>query len=105
MRTLAFELTMPRNNSANGRWSGDSKRHIRIVRVGATCTLKDVGSFYYDFGDGWGANVSVTEVHGQEIRKLRKVSDGFCGYDWMIDEIRFEGRIKTLEERTTKCKK
>ena len=37
---------------------------------------------------------------GATARKLRKASAGFCGYDCMVDEIRFHGRIKTLAERT-----
>jgi len=56
-------------------------------------------AFYYNFGDGWGASVSVREVDSKEARKLRKESAGFCGYDWMVDEIRYHGRILSLSER------
>ena len=45
---------------------------------------------------------SVRQVDRMTANKLRKESDGFCGYDWMIEEIRSEGRIKTLDERKHK---
>jgi hypothetical protein len=94
---LAFELSMPRVNSWNGRWSGEERRHVRVLRAGARCLAKP-GRYRYDFGDGWVASVEVREVDGKESRKLRRLSDGFCGYDWMIEEIRSYGRIKTLAE-------
>jgi hypothetical protein len=96
---LAFELSMPGVNSWNGRWSGEQKPHVKVLNVGAKCLAKP-GRYGYDFGDGWRASVTVREVDGKTARKLRRESAGFCGYDWMCDEIRFDGRIKTLAERT-----
>ena len=92
---LSFELRMP---GAPCNWTGDRKNYVRVVKVGAGCVAKP-GYYDYDFGDGWRAAVVVREVDGQTARKLRKESDGFFGYDWMIDEIRFNGRIRTLLER------
>jgi hypothetical protein len=40
-----------------------------------------------DFGDGWGANVRMEAINSLEARMRRKVSSGFCGYEWMIDSI------------------
>jgi len=106
---LAFTLTMPRNNSANGRWSGEGRLYMKVLALGnAKKTVAKhspiIGkSFSYDFGDGWVASVSVREVKATEIKKLRKSSAGFCGYDWMIDEILQHGRILTLRERQDKC--
>lgn len=49
-------------------------------------------SFYYNFGDGWGANV--------ECKKSRRTkTNGFRGYDWMVDEILEHGRILKLRSR------
>jgi len=96
---LAFELSMPGVNSWNGRWTGEARPHVKVLSVGAKCLAKP-GRYEYDFGDGWRAAVTVRTVDGATARKLRKASDGFCGYDWMVDEIRFHGRIKTLAERT-----
>jgi hypothetical protein len=102
---LAFTLSMPNNNSWNGKWSGASKLYVIVRGVGTSKRVLEkhrplVGkAFYYNFGDGWGASVSVREVVGKEVTALRKRSAGFCGYDWMIDEILLHGRILTLKER------
>ena len=61
-----------------------------------------LGYYSYDFGDGWRAGVTVREITSTAARKLRKQSRGFCGYNWMVDEITTHGRIKTLAERTTR---
>lgn len=53
------------------------------------------GSFYYDFGDGWGMRIYVREVDSKEAAIIRRRSRGFCGYDWAIDSI-----IKNLEIKT-----
>lgn len=102
---LAFTLSMPRNNAWNGRWSGEEKLYVKIVDIGrAKKTITKYASlsgksFSYDFGDGWRASVSVRFIDGKESRKLKNESAGFCGYDWMIDEIRQYGHIRTLNER------
>ena len=95
---IAFELSMPRNNSWNGKWSGAERRYVKVFNVGTTAKAKAKYSalcrrFSYDFGDGWCAAVDVREVDAAEARKLRSVSAGFCGYDWMIESIRYEGDI------------
>lgn len=94
---LSFELTMPNNNSWNGKWSGEGSlyavvKNIRSKKV--VQKLLDGGSWYYNFGDGWGANVSVTEVNAQTAKKIRKASKGFCGYNWMIDSIMYHDEIR-----------
>lgn len=91
--TLMFQLSMPNNNSWNGRWSGAGK----FYAIFKTFSGKNGGaraqellnhrSFYYNFGDGWGASVAVTQV------QRRQQSDGFCGYDWMVDSILAHGKI------------
>ena len=102
---LAFTLTMPNNNSWNGKWTGADRLYVKVIDFG---TAKKplakyapiIGkAFYYNFGDGWGASVSVREVDSKEARELKKKAAGFCGYDWMVDEIRYHGRILTLAER------
>ena len=95
---MMFELSMPGVNSWNGRWSRAAKRHVKVLHVGKGSLAKP-GLYGYDFGDGWRASVTVREVDGKTARKLRRESDGFCGYDWMCAEILFHGRILTLAER------
>jgi hypothetical protein len=105
---LCFELTMPSRNSWNGRWSGENKRFIKIVNLGRTqkaaaklAKILNDGPYRYSFGDGWVARVSVEAVDAVMARKLRKLSSGFCGYDWMVDSILDHGDIRTRETANT----
>jgi hypothetical protein len=98
---LAFKLSMPSNNSWNGKWSGDGQvyaqtRTVRKVPLPLASALagREEARFSYAFGDGWVAAVAVTKVSGREATKLRRETRGFCGYDWMIDSIIAHGRIQ-----------
>ncbi len=98
---LSFELSMPQNNSWNGKWSGEESLHAKVVNLGKTKKAEalgqriiDEGGYYYNFGDGWGASISVREVDAKEGGKIRRKTKGFCGYDWMIDSIRCHGKIQ-----------
>lgn len=97
---LAFILTMPNRSSWNGRWSGDAKCYAIVRGVGRSKAAQEKAaklaaekSFYYNFGDGWGASVAVREVDNNEARQLRRQSLGFCGYDWMVNSILANGKI------------
>lgn len=58
--------------------------------------VKDGACHYYNFGDGWGAGVSVKIVDGVKGKNAAiKGSKGFCGYEWMIDSILERGKITT----------
>jgi len=103
---LSFTLSMPNNNSWNGKWTGEGNPYIIVHNFGHTKKgetkakeILDNGSYYYNFGDGWGASVVVKQVDFKEAKRLNRISKGFCGYDWMVDEIISIGRIKTLQER------
>jgi len=100
---LSFQLTMPNNNAWDGKWSGEGKFYYEFRNIPKSKIAElDGKNFYYNFGDGWGANVRVEKIDSQEKRKLQKKSAGFCGYNWMIDEILNYGRILILEERKIK---
>ncbi len=95
---------MPNVGSWNGKWTGQSSkyyRHKTMCKRDAEKIMKgqDRQSWYYNFGDGWGANVSVTIVLSKEKNKREKISKGFAGYDWMIEEIIQYGRILERDER------
>ena len=97
---LAFSLSMPRVGSWDGKWSQENKLHVRVRNLGRgkraverAAKLSGI-NFYYNFGDGWSARVSVTAVTAAEARALRRRSAGFCGYDWMIDSILDHGVIR-----------
>lgn len=98
MKHLVFTLTMPNRGSWNGRWSGEKFNYVR-GRTYSNAEFRQlpknlVGSHYYRWNDGWTACVKVEVVDSREkLRRLRK-SDGFCGYDWMIDSLCLTGEIK-----------
>lgn len=103
MKTYLFTLSMPNNNAWNGRWSGEGNLYC-IVRTYSDKSeaVKNVESknyHYYNFEDGWGAGVSIAKVDAKTAAKYRKASKGFCGYDWMVNEIETLGRIRTRSER------
>lgn len=84
---IIFELTMPGVGSWNGKFSGSDRIYAKCYK---NCKIpKDIidKDFYYNFGDGWCANVSVTKVDSLTCRNIMKKSKGFMGYDWMIDSI------------------
>ncbi len=95
---LCFELTMPNNNSWNGKWSGEKDYYAIVESIRDKVKaqeLLDKGYWYYNFGDGWGAGVSVKEVTATEAKKTRKKSIGFCGYNWMVRSIKLYNEIRS----------
>jgi hypothetical protein len=90
---LAFYLSMPNCASWNGRWSGEGRKYV-IVKTfrGKKATekaegIRNKGNYYYSWPDGWGAAITVKEVNSSQATKLRRQSDGFSGYDWMVKTI------------------
>ena len=106
MEYRAFILTMPDNNSWNGKWSGEGRFYCIVKRYrGKESVLENVDkgkSHYYNFGDGWGALVKIKNISADEAKVYRKGSMGFLSYSWMVDEIEKYGRILTKEERHEK---
>ena len=90
---IVFELTMPNRGSWNGRWSGESTRHIRVKYDNSVPKEVWNKDFFYRWDDGWTACISVIKMSAKEARKLEKESSGFCGYDWMIKSIIHNGKI------------
>lgn len=103
---VSFELTMPNNNAWNGKWTGASKKYYYTYSartseqkkaVNDLLASKSTANFYYNFGDGWGANVQMEIVDDKESRRRTKISAGFCGYNWMIWSILKHGKILAHE--------
>lgn len=100
--TLIFKLSMPGNNSWNGKWSGEGNLYAVVKNIGtAKKTLAkyqpilDKGYYTYHFGDGWVAGISIySSVSAAEVRSIRKRSCGFFGCEWMIDSICQHGEIR-----------
>jgi len=90
---LRFEITMPNNGSWNGVDTGNKGGHYIFQDVPKKqADVLNGTSHYYNFGDGWGANVSVSKA-----RKSK--SNGFRGYDWMVKELLHFGKILEKQER------
>lgn len=104
---LVFRLSMPGNNAWDGKWSGSSKLYARVIsfqgkkRIAKAEQILAEGPFSYNFGDGWRASISVDEVGKSEAQKYRRRSDGFCGYDWMIDSIVRDLKIAVPQSQNT----
>ena len=89
MKRMIFELSMPRNNSWNNKWSGENNKYTVAKKLTKKCVEKLKDYYTYSFGDGWVAAVSVREAKPRE-----KATGKFCGYDWMIDKIIAYGEIR-----------
>ena len=96
---LVFELSMPQISTWNNRWSGEGKYFAKTrsfqgrEQTSLANEILDNQPYRYDFGDGWGAMVKVRHVDSNEAAKVRRKSDGFMAYDWMIDSIIGHRRI------------
>ena len=103
MKIISFELTMPNIGSWNGRWTGENNKYYVIEKLSdrylqSKDWFKDLlkdgkDSWHYSWGDGWGATVRVEIVDSVESRIRKKISKGFCGYEWMISSIKMYGDI------------
>jgi hypothetical protein len=96
---------MPGVNTWNGKWSGEGRYFARIFNFSRkkeskkkAAEILEARYFHYDFGDGWAARIEVREVTAQESRKIKKRSDGFLGYDWMVHSIYNYGEIYNREQ-------
>lgn len=86
---IVFRLSMPSRGSWNGDWSGASKNYLIVKtltdkQVVALLGDKSDGSWWHAWTDGWAARVDARITRSGE--RLSK-SDGFCGYDWMVNNI------------------
>ena len=98
---LSFELSMPNVGSWNGKWTRQGKPYIIVDCLPKSEAEKarrilEKRYYRYNFGDGWSAGVVVKEIPDRKTAaKLRKISAGFCGYDWMVSSIIRDGYIRT----------
>jgi hypothetical protein len=93
---LAFVLSMPNKGSWDGKWTSESKYFAKALSVSKKEADKVLEKpyYFYNFGDGWSARISVEVVTPSQKRTIQKKSAGFCGYDWMIDSIIEHGDIR-----------
>lgn len=88
MRLIA-ELTMPRVASWNGKWSGEGEKYTKAIHVNKKYVDKLTGEYHYRWDDGWCACVTIRKPIPRE-----RVTNRFCGYEWMIESIREYGEIR-----------
>ena len=102
---LSFRLSMPNVGSWNGKWTASERNYVLCRKVSKEDGLKilESKSYYYNFGDGWGASIAVQKIDGKEAAKIRRHSDGFSSYEWMIDTIILYGEILNTSERKEKA--
>ena len=103
---LAFELSMPGIGSWNKKWSGEGRYYAMVKNMGRSQKAKAQGHdiianqpYNHSWDDGWRARIDVRQVDAQEARKIRRDTKGFCGYDWMVENIMLCGSIKRPEEK------
>lgn len=97
---LAFTLTMPVVASWDGKWSGSNKFYCVVKRFNKKESEKYKSlagkSYGHRWSDGWFASVKVEEIDSETAKKLRKQSNGFLSYDWMISNILDHGTTYDL---------
>lgn len=92
---LIFTLSMPMGpRGVKSGWNADGKLYALIRPLPRTVRSIDhaaeilvAGSWRYDFGDGWIAQVDARKADTEDIRQTRKNSAGFAGYEWMVKNI------------------
>jgi len=102
---LCFKLSMPNVGSWNSKWTGANSLYARVVNFGSSkkakekaITILNKGYFHYNFGDGWSAGISVSQINAKEAASIRRKSAGFCGYDWMIESIKDNNQIRPTQK-------
>ena len=95
---IAFELSMPNVGSWDEKWSQEGKCFVRCYNQRKVPKEYWNNSFYYRWDDGWTACVTTRKITSAEAKKLKHMSKGFCGYDWMIESIIKHGEILTERE-------
>lgn len=116
---LAFTLSMPGCPSWNGRWSGEGRKYVIVrsftkkIEVDNAAEILKSRSFHYSWSDGWMARIDIHSVTSAQAKRLRKESNGFCGYDWMVDTIikygkplathEIDDHLKSLWEGSNAC--
>lgn len=101
--SINFSFSMPVPDSWTGRWPGENY-YAKAVNLGGSResikkakAILDKGYYCYNFGDGWAVVIKVKKVSSKEAAKIRRKSNGFSGYDWMVQSILVNNKIVSME--------
>ena len=105
MTVLLFEYGHSRVGSWNGKWSGEGsvfakevlrtkERKQHLESLGIDCKKGAKHKFTHDFGDGWVAEINMTVGNKKDFKQIMNASQGFMGYEWIIDSILKHGKVK-----------
>lgn len=100
MKRIEFRLSMPGCPSWNGKWSGAERRYAILRKLADEDAAKLFGgaiekSWSHHWSDGWTAQITARLVpSGERFHR----ADGFCGYDWMVENILDHGTTRALKE-------
>ena len=104
MNYLLFKLSMPHRGSWNNKWSLENE-NFTIAKRFRKCDFEKlpdiVGKYHeYRWDDGWTAVVNVKHLTNiKDVKQLTKNSQGFCGYDWMIESLLKFGKIMSRSDQ------
>ncbi len=100
MGLILFTLTMPGCGSWNGVDTGAGRFHgiIKSLSNEDSKRVLETKDYRYTWDDGWSANIEVQKITGKDRPKIERRSEGFRGYDWMVDSIIKHGKIITEKE-------
>lgn len=91
---MAFILNFPNTPTWNGNFSGSGKFYGMLQRVAKQQEEElDGKTFSYRWEDGWSARIECRKVSAQEAAQIRRNSQGFWGYGWMVESIIKNGAI------------
>ena len=92
---LAFRLTMLCHAPLRSSWQDKNFVACRqFMEQLRTRTIAVNGPYTYRFSDGYTAHISAFVINEAQRNRLLNESDGFGGYEWMIDSIIKHGEIK-----------
>jgi len=96
---VEFRLTMPGIRSWNGKWSGEDQNLtvVRSLTPTEVQALELPNSWRHHWKDGWCARVSARLM---EKGERRAKSDGFHGYEWIVQNVLLYGRAEACPQES-----
>ncbi len=90
---LSFELKVTTINNLSGHWRGENLRYIQVRSVDKDKVIKILDGeiikvYHHKCDDGWEFDILVREISSVQNDRLKQYfKNGFCNFDYMIDNI------------------